>query len=197
MHQILTTSSDGCGSGCDPFDLSITLFIWSDPLGPSYARITLTGPNDRPFMVLFTQYEYSLQGEQYWEKPGYEFMQQLSGNNVTGFLVDPIAKEAGEVVINRGNGTDYSDFLIAYKQNSTIEEFDTNYTADTTLITFSRTLTTTDHQDWQFKFTELLDDFYICFPIFENGYSDTKDKGCVIINGNIGDSGFGNIEGNC
>eukprot|EP01084_Bolivina_argentea_P075518 136899_1 len=199
FHQILVlTTSSGVGcAGCLPFDLSITLFIWIDPNGASYARITLTGPNDRSFMVLFTQYEFPLGGLEFWQWAGEPFFNALSGKNVTGFIVQPNnPTAAGEVVIDKGSNTSYDDFGTRYEQNSNIDEFDTTYKNDTALITFSRTVTTTDIDDWQFKFKELIDQFYICFAISKPAPNDgdfrSSDCGCVTINQEPADlnSGF-------
>ena len=140
-------------------DFVVDLFVWTDPIetNPSYARIAITGPSDKPFLVWFSNKTYEgivntnpiVPFFAYWE------------NAASGYFVDPLEKSAGEISMSRYNAVyNFENFTTTYTQNSNITTFDVD---NKTYIVFERSPTTSDSEDWSFDLTSLLDPFEVCF----------------------------------
>ena len=192
------------------------MLIWSDPIDSSYAKITITGPNDYSFLVFFTHKTPNATLESNFGYPTDLWLDHFSNDSAypaSGFIVNPTNGSAGEVFLDLpGINPKYpSDFSSLYTQNSNITQFDTEWKSDPVgmvSVTFERNVTSSDDEDWQFDFDNLLDPFYICFMINSIAYPNaffSADRGCMKINDDIIEDvttgskpqEYQQMEGNC
>ena len=187
------------------------LFVWTDPVAPSFARITLSGPSDRSFIVWFSQ-------KSEWDANVYitahDFITRYSNDPeypASGYVVNPTVASGGEIFLDRTPNASISfpfayptNYATWYTQNSTITDFAIDGDAGTASITFERAAVTTDVEDWAFDFANLLDEFSVCYMIaYQKGRpkipaSGSEFKGCVRINSEsaiVLPSEY--VEGNC
>eukprot|EP01083_Nonionella_stella_P085794 238021_1 len=162
-------------------DFKICLFISSDPMGDSVVRISMSGPNDRSWMVFFAETAPLAYGETASNANADQYL-DFFNNKASGYVVNPTDTNApaGEIFIDQTSGYTYMDYS-TYDQNSNIT-LDVNYKSDQALATVERQLFTNDAEDWEFTFAHLLDQFYICFVAQQSGqinFGVTNDKDCT------------------